>query len=197
MTKLNDLKKHLRPGQVYRRKYLGRWSSAIDRHLQHLVREGTLTKLAGGLYFCRPALGRSLPTDSALVKSFLSDRFLMALPKVYKTLGIDTAGLYVDTVVYNRKRHCNLSLGGHMFHFRRKSSLPKKLSREFLLVDLVNNSASLASSKEKMLARVKADVAFYDPWRLQRAVRDYGSTSTKKVFAQIFPPPAQLPSLSD
>jgi hypothetical protein len=185
MTKLSDFKKHLRPGQVYRRKYLARWSSAIDRHLQQLVREGMLTKLAGGLYLCPPAFGRPLPNDNALVKSFLNDRFLMASPNVYNTLGVDTTGLYVNTVVYNRKRHCNLSLGGHMFHFRRKLSLPKKLSREFLLVDLINNSASLAVSKEKMLARVKADVAFYDAWHLQRAARDYGNTSTKTFFAQI------------
>ena len=48
MTKLDELKKHLRPGQVYRREDLARWSRAVDRHLQQLVKEGTLTKLAGG-----------------------------------------------------------------------------------------------------------------------------------------------------
>ncbi len=50
MTKLQELKKHLRPGQVYRREDLARWSNAVDRHLKQLVKEGTLTKLAGGLY---------------------------------------------------------------------------------------------------------------------------------------------------
>jgi hypothetical protein len=135
---------------------------------------------------CPPAFGIPLPNDNALVRILLNDRFLMASPNVYSTLGVDTAGLYINTVVYNRKRHCNLSPGGHMFHFRRKLSLPKKLSREFLLVDLVNNSASLALSQEKILARITADVALYDAWRLQRAARDYGNTSTKKLFAQIF-----------
>ena len=50
MTKLQELKKHLRPGQVYRREDLARWSNAVDRHLKQLVNDGTLTKLAGGLY---------------------------------------------------------------------------------------------------------------------------------------------------
>jgi hypothetical protein len=50
MTKLQELKKRLRPGQVYRREDLTRWSNAVDRHLKQLVEEGTLTKLAGGLY---------------------------------------------------------------------------------------------------------------------------------------------------
>ncbi len=50
MTKLEELRKHLRPGQVYRRQDLARWTNAVDRHLKQLVDEGTLTKLAGGLY---------------------------------------------------------------------------------------------------------------------------------------------------
>ena len=48
-TKAQELKKHLRPGQVYRREGLARWSNAIDRHLRQLLHDGTLTKLAGGL----------------------------------------------------------------------------------------------------------------------------------------------------
>lgn len=46
MSALNELKKHLRPGQVYRRAHLRVWSNAVDRHLKQLVEEGTLTKLA-------------------------------------------------------------------------------------------------------------------------------------------------------
>jgi hypothetical protein len=50
MTKLQELKKRLRPGQVYRREELAQWSNAVDRHLKQLLSDGTLTKLAGGLY---------------------------------------------------------------------------------------------------------------------------------------------------
>jgi hypothetical protein len=51
-----------------------------------------------------------------------------------------------ETVVYNHKRHDNFSLGGRKLEFRVKPSSPRrlsrKLSREFPLVDLVNNLGS-------------------------------------------------------
>src|SRR6266849_3095481 len=50
MAKLEELKRHLRPGRVYRREDLAQWSKAVDRHLKQLVSDGTLTKLAPGLY---------------------------------------------------------------------------------------------------------------------------------------------------
>jgi len=50
MTKLEQLKRRLRPGKVYRREDLAHWSNAVDRHLRQLMEEGTLIKLAGGLY---------------------------------------------------------------------------------------------------------------------------------------------------
>jgi hypothetical protein len=186
MTQLDDFEKHLRPGRVYRRKYLARWSTAIDRHLQQLVRDGTLTKLAGGFYLCPPAVGRPLPNDTTLVRTFLEDRFLLASPSAFNSLGIDTTGLYVNTVVYNYKRHCDLSLGGRIFHFRKKLSLPRKLSPEFLLVDIVNNVAHLAGGKKQVLARVEACAALFDASRLQRAARNYGNTSARTFFNQAF-----------
>ncbi|MBS0251629.1 MAG: hypothetical protein JSR78_11270, partial [Proteobacteria bacterium] len=48
-TSLEQLKRHLRPGKVYRREDLACWSNAVDRHLQQLVKDNTLLKLAGGL----------------------------------------------------------------------------------------------------------------------------------------------------
>ena len=38
MTKLHELKKHLRPGRVYRRRTWPSWSNAVDRHLKQLLR---------------------------------------------------------------------------------------------------------------------------------------------------------------
>jgi hypothetical protein len=74
------------------------------------------------------------------VAGFLKDhRFLLASPNAYNALGVGTTQLYDKTVVYNHKRHGQFSLGGRTFDFRQKPSLPKKLTREFLLVDLANN----------------------------------------------------------
>ena len=185
MTRLQELKKHLRPGQVYRREELTRWSNAVDRHVKQLVDEGTLTKLAGGLYAYPKdtVFGKAPAEDDELVGTFLKDRrFLLASPNAYNSLGVGTTQLYDKTVVYNHKRHGLFSLGGRTFDFRVKPSFPKTLSQEFLLVDLVNNLDRLAESKTEVLARVKERAASYDAARLQRAARDYGSVRTKKFF---------------
>lgn len=187
MAKLDALKKHLRPGRVYRREQLARWSNAVDRHLKQLVSDGTLAKLSGGLYL-RPkqtVFGEAPPDDASLVAGFLKDDdFLLASPNTYNTLGVGTTQLYDKTVVYNRKRHGNFSLGGRSFDFRVKPSFPRKLSREFLLVDLVNNLDRLAENKEEVLARVKERAAELDRPRLERAARDYGKVGTRKFFSQ-------------
>src|SRR5260221_11087292 len=157
MTKLDELKRHLRPGHVYRREHLVPWSRAVDRHLKQLVSDGTLTKLAGGLYL-RPkdtVFGKAPPDDEVLVESFLKDdRFLLPSPNTYNQLGVGTTQLYDKTVVYNHKRHGRFSLGGCVFDFRLKPSFPKSLSKELLLVDLVNNLGQLAENRCQGLKRV-------------------------------------------
>jgi hypothetical protein len=187
MTKLQEFKRHLRPGQVYRREELTRWSNAVDRHLKQLVDDGTLTKLAGGLYAYpkETVFGKAPAEDDKLVGTFLKDhRFLLASPNAYNSLGVGTTQLYDKTVVYNHKRHGQFSLGRRTFDFRVKPSFPRTLSREFLLVDLVNNLDQLAESRNDVLARVKERAASYDAPRLQRTARDYGKVRTKKFFAE-------------
>src|SRR5712691_6030582 len=187
MANLEKLRRHLRPGQVYRREHLAQWSNAVDRHLRQLVNDGTLTKLAPGLYsFPREtAFGKTPAEDDKLVKTFLKDhRFLLASPNAYNRLGVGTTQLYDKTVVYNHKRHGNFSLGGRTFDFRMKSSFPKTLSSEFLLVDLVNNLDRLAESRQEVLTRVRERAASYDVPRLWRAARDYGSVRAKKFFSE-------------
>jgi hypothetical protein len=187
MTKVQDLKSHLKPGRVYRREDLARWSNAVDRHLKQLVNEGTLTKLAGGLYAYpkETVFGKAPAEDDKLVGTFLKDsRFLLASPNVYNSLGVGTTQLYDKTVVYNHKRHGDFVLGGRKFAFRVKPSFPKKLTKEFLLVDLINNLGQLAEAKNEVLDRVRERAAAYDSRRLQRAVRDYGNVKTKKFFDQ-------------
>jgi hypothetical protein len=190
MTKALELKRLLRPGQVYRRADLAQWSNAVDRHLKRLVSDGTLTKLAGGLYLYpkATAFGKAPAEDDKLVGTFLKDnRFLLASPNAYNSLGVGTTQLYDKTVVYNRKRHGEIALGGRKFDFRRNPSFPRTLSREFLLVDLVNNLDQLAESKNEVLARVQESVAAYDAARrprLERAARAYGNVRTKKFFEE-------------
>lgn len=188
MSKLEELKKQLRPGQVYRREDLAKWSNAVDRHLKQLLASGTLTKLSGGVYYCpkKTVYGDAPAEDEKLVETFLKDhRFLVASPNAYNALGVGTTQLYNETVVYNRKRHGRFALGGRTFEFRVKPDFPKTLSPEFLLVDLVNNLDRLAENQDQVLERVKAKAASYDGARLQRVARDYGTVRAKKFFAHL------------
>jgi hypothetical protein len=63
-----------------------------------------------------------------------------------------------------------------------KPRFPKALTKEFLLVDLVNNVDQLAETKNEVLERVVQRAAASDQRRLRRAVREYGNERTKKFF---------------
>jgi hypothetical protein len=185
MTKLEQLKRHLKPGRVYRRGDLTRWTTSVDRHLKQLVDSGVLRKLSGGLYAYprQTVFGQAPAKDSDVVSAFLKDdRFLLASPNAYNSLGVGTTQLYDKTVVYNRKRHGDFQLGGRKFAFRVKPAFPKSLTKEFLLVDLVNNVDQLAEAKDEVLKRVMERAAASDASRLRRAVRTYGNERTKRFF---------------
>lgn len=110
------------------------------------------------------------------------DRFLLASPNTYNSLRLGTTQLYDKTVVYNHKRHGDFQLGSRTFVFRVKPRFPKSLTKEFLLVDLVNNLDQLAEPRDKVLKRVTECVAASDGPRLRRAVHEYASEWTKKLF---------------
>jgi hypothetical protein len=185
MTKLEQLKRHLKPGHAYRRADLARWSTSVDRHLKQLVEDGTLKKLSGGLYAYpkETAFGPAPASDKDVLKAFLKgDRFLLASPNAYNSLGVGTTQLYDRTVVYNHKQHGERQLGNRKFSFRMKPRFPKSLTKEFLLVDLVNNVDQLAEAKDEVLRRVMERAASADRRRLRRAVREYGNERAKKFF---------------
>ncbi len=187
MAKLDDLKTHLQAGQTYRRAELSQWSKAIDRHLAQLVKERTLEKLSGGVYYCpkKTTFGDAPPDDQMLVRTFLKDdRFLLLTPNSYNALGVATTQLYSYTVVYNHKRHGKFKLGGRVFDFRMKPHFPKKPSAEFLLVDLVNNIKQLAEDTDSVLNAAFKKAQSYDLKVLSKAVRHYGSSRAQKHFAE-------------
>lgn len=186
MSKLNEFKKNLRPGQVYRRADLEPFSNAVDRHLAQLQTEGILTKLSRGIYHCpkKTAFGEAPADDKRLVEAFLKDsRFLISSPNAYNALGVGTTQLYNETVVYNHKRHERKNLGGRTFDFRIKPHFPTSISKEFLLVDLVNNLDRLAEDREELLGRVKAQAATMDQRAIAKAASKFGGGRAKKFFS--------------
>ncbi len=185
MSALSELKKHLRPGQVYRRADLLAWSSAVDRHLKQLVEDGTLTKLAGGIYaYPKHSRFGAVPADDEkLVEAFLKDhRFLLTTPNAYNALGVGSTQLYNETIVYNHKRHGRFKLGKREYDFRIKPHFPSKLTEAFLLVDLIDNLDRLAERKSAIEEGVKKKARRIDPKALARAVQAYGGLKSRKFF---------------
>ncbi|MGB9152139.1 MAG: hypothetical protein WCD70_03525 [Alphaproteobacteria bacterium] len=189
MPKANELKKHLQPGQVYRRADLAKWSNAVDRHLQQLVREGAVQKLSGGVYYCpkKTAFGDAPPEDETLVRAFLKDdHFHMASLNSYNGLGVGTTQLYNEKLVYNHKRDGRHMLNGRTFYFLKRPRFPTKSSQEFLLVDLMNNLHMLAEDRESVLKNVAERAHDMNKSKLMKAVRDYAGARTRSFFENLF-----------
>jgi hypothetical protein len=186
MKKSDTLRKQLKPGKVYRRGDLSQWSTSVDRHLAQLVDEGSVKKLASGLYYVpkQTIFGAAPPDEREIVRSFLrDDDFLLTTPNAYNSLGVGTTQLYNKRIVYNHKRHGLFNLGGREFYFHAKHRFPKKLSPEFLLVDLVNNLGSLAEDKEEVLKKVLSKAKLLDRKNMQYALVRYGNAKTKALLA--------------
>ena len=189
MAKLDELKKQLKRGRVYRRTDLALWSTAVDRHLAALLREGTLQKLSQGVYYYpkETVFGKTPPEEEALVQAFLKDdRFLLTSPNAYNGLGVGTTQLYNERTVYNHKRHGEFMLGNRKFNFQVKHHFPEKLSPEFLLVDLVNNLDKVAEDKDTVLKNVLAKAGGMDAKKLKQSVIHYGNTKAKRIFNPVF-----------
>lgn len=188
MNRLEELKKHLKRGQVYRRDDLAKWSKSVDRHLDALVEEDTLQKLSQGLYYYPKlsAFGKTPPEEEVLIRSFLKDsRFLVTSPSTYNSLGVGTTQLYNERTVYNHKRHGEFKLGNRKFSFRMKPHFPSKVTQEFLIVDLLNNLESLAEDPAEVLKNVALKVRTMDTRKLKRDVSKYGNAKTKKILAPL------------
>ena len=188
MSAVNELKRRLRPGQVYRRKDLARWSNAVDRHLRQLVDEGRLEKVSGGLYMAprKTRFGTAPAATARLIETFLGDdRFLVVSPSDYNGLGVGTTQLYNEPVVYNRRRHGRFELDGRVYDFRLRPSVPSRLTQEVLLVDLLHKLDRLAEDKAAVVPRALERAATMDRARLARAVRDYGSARAARLLAPL------------
>ena len=188
MSALGDLKRHLRSGQVYRRKDLARWSNAVDRHVRQLLEEGRLEKVSPGVYMAprKTRFGAAPATPQKLVETFLGDdRFLMVSPNALTGLGVGTTQLYNEPVVYNRKRHGKFTLDGRVYDFRMRSSVPRRLSKEVLLVDLLHNLDRLPEDKSAVLPRALDRARQMDRSRLAKAVQDFGSARAHRLLAPV------------
>ena len=180
---LDRLRKHLKPGAVYRRRDLKGLSTNLDRHLKKLVTEGSLKKLQGGLYL-RPEsspFGEAPAEEEELLRTFLrSKEFLAYSANTFNSLCLGTTQLYNVRTVLNQKRHGPLQLGGRSYFFHRRTNVPGKLTKEVLLVELLNNLKKLAENPEELLDNLKSKLTSFDQDKLMKAATRYGTCSTQK-----------------
>jgi len=185
---MEALRQHIKAGQVYRRSDLEYYSSAIDRHLSMLMHEGCLVKLSQGLYYAPKSskFGVVPPDDQVLVAGFLKDsNFLIVKPNIYNSLGLGLTQLYNTTWVYNHKRKGEIKLNGKTFEFKIKTSFPGELTKEFLLVDLLNNLDELAEDQNQVLKRLPDHLQSFNTDELMKVTQQYGTGKTKQLIKKI------------
>jgi len=179
------LREHINQGEVYRRSDLEYYSTAIDRHLSQLTKDGTLIKLNQGLYYApkQSKFGAVPPDDRQVVACFLKDEdFLLVSPNTFNSLGLGLTQLYNTTWVYNHKRKGEFQLNGKTFEFKIKSSFPQNISREYLLVDLLNNLENLAEDQTEVIDKLKNSLPNFNTDALMKATQQYGTGKTKRTL---------------
>jgi hypothetical protein len=179
----------MKQGLVYRRSDLVRYSTAVDRHLDRLVKKNEVIKVSSGLYL-RPkssVLGVVPPDENLLIKSFLKDdRFLVNSFNNYNQLGLGLTQIYGHKIVYNYKRFGEFELGGRKYFFKRVPKFPHQLSKEFLVVDMLNNLKELAEDEVLVFENLKKNKENFDKKKVLSLAKEYGRPRTKKFLIEVY-----------
>jgi hypothetical protein len=185
---MNLLRQHIQAGEVYRRSDLEYYSNAIDRHLVQLTKDGTLVKLNQGLYYApkHSKFGLVPPDEQQLVARFLKNEdFLIVSPNSFNSLGLGLSQLYNTSWVYNHKRKGEFLLNGKLFEFKLKSAFPKSISKEFMLVDFLNNFDLLAEDQTQILAKLPNAIQNCKADELMKVTQQYGTGKTKRILKSV------------
>lgn len=185
---LAHMKEALVPGRVYRRANFTSLTSNVDRNLKELVAQGYLKKLSYGLYTAPKFndFGEARPDENSLLKSFLNDdHFVVYNPSQFNSLGLGTTQLYNRRVVFNRKRSGKHKLGGRTYHFYYWREAPKKLTKEFLLVEMLNRLDLLAEDKDEVLKNLNNAISEFDAKKLKFSSSHYGNIATQKILNEL------------
>lgn len=188
MTSAERLRAFMRLGRVYRRQELAEASAAVDRDLKALVDGGEVLKLGRGLY-CRgksSPLGVAPPESRELVRAFLrSDDFLLTSFNHFANLGLGLTQRYNHHRVYNHRRGGDVRLRGSLFQFRIVRRYPKVLSKEYLLVDLLNHLRKLPDDTRRVVKSLEARLPEFDRAQLHACVDRYGNFEAKRILRKL------------
>ena len=91
---------------------------------------------------------------------------------------------FPDNIKGGARSKVLFTLAGFEFDFRDKPRFTARdqVSREYLLVDMLNNLEQLAEDSETLLDAVHRKLDTFDAARLEQALRDYGSARTRRLF---------------
>ncbi len=185
MKNAEKIKNFMEIGRVYRRQDLAGVSTAVDRDLKTLVDSGEVRKLGCGLYgrSKKNTLGAESSDHQQLVRAFLkTDDFLLTSYDYFTQLGVGLARRYDQKIVYNHKRSGDFTLGGQRFQFRVIRAYPKTLSKEYLLLDLLNHIKVFRGEGGRVLKNLKSHLGEFDLKKLASCLERYGNRQAIKIL---------------
>lgn len=185
MKNAEKLKEAMRPGRVYRRQEFDGLTTAVDRDLKTLVESGEVRRLGYGLYYLprKNPFGDTPPEEQELVRAFLkTDDFLLMSDNYFTQLGLGLTQLYNNHVVYNHKRPGEFVLGGQRFKFRVVPAYPKKLSKEYLLVELLNSLMRLPDNASLVLDNLRQRRGEFDQMKVSENLARYGKPAAREAL---------------
>ena len=84
------------------------------------------------------------------------------------------------------KRSGEFRLGGRRFQFRRVPAYPKKLSKEYLLVDLMNHLRELPDDISAVRRNLKYQINEFDRSKVSEYVRRYGRPAARRALSEAY-----------
>lgn len=172
-----------KPGRVYRTRDLAVWGKNPSRLVRRLEREGTLHRLAAGLFVYprQSRFGPVPPADEELLRGFLDGgSFVITGPERWNALALGTTAMFRSRLVYNTKRSGEFELGGLRYMLRRVR-FPENPPVEWFVVDLLENhqmaGASMNDLEASLTRALKAGRFKND--LLMEAAQEYGTLETR------------------
>lgn len=181
-TSLQAMISALEPGGVYRRADFEALSSNVDRNLAQLVKDNVLEKIYRGIYLHprQTVFGQALPEEKKLLSKFLNDdNFVVYSPCMFNSLGFGTTQLYNKVIVLNKKRHGKIAIGGRTFFFHRQRNIPRTVTKEFLLVEMLNRLDELAEDRSITMKIMRKKLHQFNPRKLKNTAFRFGKKSTQ------------------
>jgi len=178
----------LKEGRVYRTGDLYPWSANPSRLAKRLVGDGQLRELSHGLYECprTSRFGPLPPGRDEDMRAFLkSSAFVFTGPEVWNSLGLGSTALHAWPLVYNTKRTGEFKLGNRTYRLRRVA-FPKNPSKEWFVVDLLQNYREAGVTLEELgegLRRALASSRF-DASELKRLAKRFGTRRTQGIVEE-------------